>query len=30
MDFVSLIVALCFCTVKIVYEEIKEKVNTYL
>lgn len=30
MDFVSLIVALCFCAVKIVYGEIKEKINAYL
>lgn len=30
MDFVSLIVALCFCAVKIVCEEIKEKINAYL
>ena len=30
MDVVSLIVALCFCAVKIVCEEIKEKMNAYL
>ena len=30
MDFVSLIVTLCFCAAKICYEDIKEKVNTYL
>ena len=30
MDVVSLIVALCFCTVKIVCEEIKEKINARL
>ena len=30
MDVVSLIVTLCFCTVKIVCGEIKEKINAYL
>ena len=30
MDVVSLIVALCFCAVKIVCGEIKEKMNAFL